>query len=34
MLHPAAASTAVLLLGRVLVAGAMLLLAALAVRRR
>jgi hypothetical protein len=34
MLHPAAASTAALLLGRVLVAGAMLLLAALAVRRR
>jgi hypothetical protein len=34
MLHPAAVSTAALLLGRVLVTGALLVVAALAVRRR
>jgi hypothetical protein len=34
MLHPAAATTVALLLGRLLVTGAMLVLAALAVRRR
>jgi hypothetical protein len=34
MLHPAAAPTAALLLGRLVVTGAMLLLAAVAVRRR
>jgi hypothetical protein len=34
MLHPAAASTAALLLGRALLTGALLVVAALAVRRR
>ena len=34
MLHPAAVSTAALLLGRALVTGALLVVAALAVRRR